>query len=64
MMDLDVILLWPNLCVRQGKTYVVEIDQHDYVMVCLFFDSTTGLCPANERRRYKVTPSLIGWAQT
>ena len=21
------------------------------------------LCPANERRRYKVTPSLIGWAQ-
>ena len=23
-----------------------------------------GLCPANERRRYEVTPSLIGWAQT
>ena len=23
-----------------------------------------GLCPANERRRYKVKPSLIGWAQT
>ena len=23
-----------------------------------------GLCPTNERRRYKVTPSLIGWAQT
>ena len=23
-----------------------------------------GLRPANERRRYKVTPSLIGWAQT
>ena len=23
-----------------------------------------GLCPANERRRYKVTVSLIGWAQT
>ena len=22
------------------------------------------LCPANERHRYKVTPSLIGWAQT
>ena len=22
-----------------------------------------GLRPANERRRYKVTPSLIGWAQ-
>ena len=23
-----------------------------------------GLCPANEKRRYKVTPSPIGWAQT
>ena len=23
-----------------------------------------GLCPANERHRSKVTPSLIGWAQT
>ena len=23
-----------------------------------------GLRPANERRRYKVTPSLIDWAQT
>ena len=23
-----------------------------------------GLRPANQRRRYKVTPSLIGWAQT
>ena len=23
-----------------------------------------GLHPANERRRYKVTLSLIGWAQT
>ena len=23
-----------------------------------------GLRPANERRRYKVTPSLIGWDQT
>ena len=23
-----------------------------------------GLRPASERRRYEVTPSLIGWAQT
>ena len=23
-----------------------------------------GLHPANDRRRYKVTPFLIGWAQT
>ena len=27
-------------------------------------DFRTDLRPANERRRYKVTPSLIGWAQT
>ena len=28
------------------------------------FSHSVGLRPANERRRYKVTPSLIGWAQT
>ena len=30
------------------------------------FEAThrNGLRPANERRRYKVTPYLIGWAQT
>ena len=26
--------------------------------------SILGLRTANERRRYKLTPSLIGWAQT
>ena len=31
-----------------------------YVYAGLFL----GLHSANERRRYKVTPSLIGWAQT
>ena len=34
----------------------------------IFVDKLTwlilGLRPANERRRYKVTRSLIGWAQT
>ena len=30
----------------------------------LFPGLILGLRPANERRRYKVTPSLIGWAQT
>ena len=33
-----------------------------------FWDDISGLIlglhPANERRRYNVTPSLIGWAQT
>ena len=27
-------------------------------------DQILALHPANERRRYKVTPSLIGWVQT
>ena len=37
-------------------------------MITYFTYSYTGLIlglrPANERRRYNVTPSLIGWAQT
>ena len=31
---------------------------------CLITGLILGLRPANERLRYKVTPSLIGWAQT
>ena len=34
-------------------------DEHIYVSGLIL-----GLHPANERRRYKVTPSLIGWAHT
>ena len=30
---------------------------------CIETGLILGLHPANERRRYKVTPSLIGWAQ-
>ena len=44
-----------------GLLNIVAPDYH-------VFDSISGLIlglhPANERRRYKVTPSLIGWAQT
>ena len=40
---------------------------NDGILVCAT-QHMTGLIldlhPANERRRYKVTPSLIGWAQT
>ena len=36
--------------------------------VCYIMDTVAGLilglCQTNERRRYKVTPSLIGWAET
>ena len=31
--------------------------------MCEYTGLIPGLCPANERRRYKVTPSLIGWTQ-
>ena len=31
---------------------------------CISSGVILGLPPTNERRRYKVTPSLIGWAQT
>ena len=39
----------------------------EVIMFCTFPGNTgliLGLRPANERRRYKVTPSLIGWVQT
>ena len=59
-----------NLCTPVQFT----LSKH-YVKVmawCRIYDNTLtgiiiglmlGFCPANERRRYKVTPSLIGWAQ-
>ena len=34
------------------------------VKPCTYTRLILGLRPANERRHYKVTPSLIGWAQT
>ena len=39
-----------------------RFDAIDYS--CMNSGLILGLRPANERRRYKVTPSLIGWAQT
>ena len=38
-----------------------------YIKSCFIYDNAgliLGLHPANERQRYKVTLSLIGWAQT
>ena len=35
---------------------VIELDVYSGLIL--------GLRLANERRRYKITPSLIGWAQT
>ena len=36
---------------------------HPFILLILSW-LILGLHPANERRRYKATPSLIGWAQT
>ena len=58
-----------------GKTRLMLVPSNicDYLLVIFYdtFDITNvftglilGLHPANERRRYKVTASLIGWAQT
>ena len=45
-----------------------ELKTHAPVCSVWLIDIHTGLIlglpPSNERRRYKVTPSLIGWAQT
>ena len=48
--------LWPQYVSPWLAGYV---DQAAYIVRLIL-----GLRPANERRRYKVTPSLIGWAQT
>ena len=54
-----------------GKTnkvyYCNVVHIYDTVLALLEIQITgliLGLHPANERRRYKVTPSLIGWAQS
>ena len=39
-----------------------RISEENFVYICSGL--ILGLRLANERRRYKVTPSLIGWAQT
>ena len=58
--------------VGQGWIYHLSYENSD-PFACIFNDMAAGertaglilgLRPANERRRYKVTPSLICWAQT
>ena len=53
-----VIFVW--LCIMMN-TLDVTLGQLQNIDLD---DFRTDLRPANERRRYKVTPSLIGWAQT
>ena len=44
-------------CLRASEAVLINMAQYITGLIL-------GLRPANERRRYKVTPSLIGWAQT
>ena len=59
-------LFWAPLDTKPvNKAYLKDTTSHH--SFCLNGHVTgliLGLRPANERRRYKVTRSLIGWAQT
>ena len=66
----QVITLWQKnmIQVRFNTTISAKVTEIDDNCCYLHSDLDKGLIlglrPANERRRYKVTPSLIGWAQT
>ena len=73
LMDIHVlIMVWPvmlwNVLNNYGSgqwffsVWVILEPQH-YITHFLT-GQILGLCPANERRRYKVTASFIGWVQT
>ena len=55
-----------------GKNYLTKSQQNTpkrescalFLEYTVFSGLILGLRPANERRRYKVTPSPIGWTQT
>ena len=49
---------WPYQIIRFIHILIILIRLAAYPGLIL------GMHPANERRRYKVTPSLIGWAKT
>ena len=49
---------------QKGKSNKMYIYIYVYVYMLIIGLCPSGLCPANERRRYFVTTSLIGWAQT
>ena len=62
---------WLTFCRRyfqinflEWKLWCLRHPENQGVIVFAFSGPILGLCPANERRRYKVTASLIGWAQT
>ena len=70
--EVVVTYFWMARIVAQYKAsccvhWVVRVQSGDILFsYSNVFNTGLILClrPANERRRYKVTPSLIGWAQT
>ena len=48
-------------CTKHQNREVCKLT--DWSLV-ISLEVVSGLCPANERRCYKVTLSLIGWVQT
>ena len=72
------VRLWCLQCISTGDTtvlhwviamysrfHVTRFKHHDtYLQQHVVTGVILGLRPANEKRRYKVTPSLIAWAQS
>ena len=48
---------------RQRQSLSMDFDEH-WMAYLYYTRMIQGLRPANERRRYFVTTSLIGWVQT
>ena len=61
IISIDRWTLWTD---RQSDSSITPFSKCDIVITLPFSTGLIlGLCPANERRRYKVTLSLIGWVQ-
>ena len=63
---LDIGVRWVNsiMIIRCTTIYSFASRIYIYIYIYIYTELILGLRPANERRRYKVEPSLIGWAQT
>ena len=69
----DNLMFWRSqvwyCSIYHGIPYCTTVDRNHFVYAPRQRETTysrliLGLRPANDRRRYKVMPSLIGWAQT
>ena len=74
--DTNMSMKWRSFCsklnvlmhlISFGYHYLLWLPSWLFHFMCRHIKGIgliLGLRPANERRRYKVSPSLIGWAQT